>query len=90
MRTATSLIVLFDLIVWLWIGSSLYWSGSDPATRGFDGTAALALTVLLLLTALPAALLAYFDRARRTALALALGFPLGFVALFVAAAAIFA
>jgi len=90
LRTATSVIVLFDLVVWLWIGSSLYWSGSDPATRGFDGAAALGLSILLLLTALPAALLAYFDRARRTALALALGFPIGFVVLFVAAAAIFA
>ena len=90
MRTATSLIVLFDLVVWLWIGSSLYWSGSDPATRGFDGAAALALTILLLLTAVPAAFLAYYDRARRSALALALAFPLGFVILFVAAAAIFA
>jgi hypothetical protein len=63
---------------------ALFASGSDPATSGLDSAAGAAVVGLYAVTALPALLLAYFRRAPRTALMLALAFPAVFAALFIA------
>ena len=67
---AAALVVIFFLF-----------SGSDPATRGFD----IAGAWLIALAGLPALLLAFMRRAPRTALVFALTFPVGFVLVYIAA-----
>jgi hypothetical protein len=59
------------------IAGELLWSGSDQATRGFDLAGVWVVLLLVLLTGVPALLLAWTKRAQRTALALALAFPAG-------------
>jgi hypothetical protein len=57
----------------------LLWSGSGPATRGFDLAGVWVVMLLVLLTGVPSLLLAWTKRAPRTALALALAFPAGLI-----------
>jgi hypothetical protein len=90
MRTATVIVALFDIAVWLFVAVATFLSGSDPATRGLDDTAGLATTVLLLATGLPALLLALADLAPRFALILALAFPVVGVLLLARTVAVFA
>jgi hypothetical protein len=65
-------------------------SASDPATRGLDEAAGFIVTGLLLITALPALALIVFGRAPKTAMTLALTFPVALAALFVATIIAFA
>jgi hypothetical protein len=71
---AAALVIIFFLF-----------SGSDPATRGFDIAGAWLIALLLFVTGLPALLLAFMRRAPRTALVFALTFPVGFVLVYIAA-----
>ncbi|MBI2714648.1 MAG: hypothetical protein HYX37_09350 [Rhizobiales bacterium] len=79
-----------DAAGWLLIYAGTFFSQSDPATKGLDNFAGLAVTVVFLLTGVPALALAWRNRAPRLALALSLGFPTGFVLLFAVAVAAFA
>ena len=63
----------------------MFFSEPDPATMGLDVAAGWTVTILFLVTGAPAFVLALLGRWPRVALALALAFPAGFVALFVAA-----
>jgi hypothetical protein len=62
---------------------AMFNSASDPATSGLDEAAGFIVTGLLLITALPALALIVFRRAPKTALTLALAFPVALAALFV-------
>jgi hypothetical protein len=79
-----------DAAGWLLICAGTFFSQSDPATKGLDNFAGLAVTVVFLLTGVPALTLAWRNRAPRLALALSLGFPTAFVLLFAVAVAAFA
>ena len=68
----------------------MFLSGSDPATKGLDRTAGLVVTILWLLTGLPAFVLVLRRRAPKAALLLALAFPAAFVVMFAAAVVAFA
>jgi hypothetical protein len=81
-RIATIVIGALDAAAAGAIAVGAYNSGSDHATIGFE-------SVLFLATGLPAIVLAWYRRAPRVALALALGFPSVFVLLFLAAVAVF-
>ena len=89
-RAVALIIGILDAAVWLLVAGAMILSRSDPATKGLDHVAGVAVTVLFLLTAAPALLLIWYARAPRLALALALGFPAAFAALFVAAVVAFA
>ena len=65
-------------------------SGSDPATKGLDNAAGIVATTILLVTALPALVLALTRRAPRLALTLALAFPVVLALLFMAIVVAFA
>ena len=88
-RTGTILACAFDAVVcavgaWVTFGS-----GSDPATKGLDQTAAIVVTVLFLLTGAPAIALTLLRRAPVAALVLALVFPGALLAAFIAAVVAF-
>jgi len=83
-RTATILIALADLAIWLAVGAISLFSGSDPATHGLDIAEGLAVTALFCATGAPALVLAVTGRAPRLALALSIVFPAAFAALFIA------
>jgi hypothetical protein len=89
-RTAAIVIGGLDCLVAAVLVAIYLKSGSDPATRGFDIAAAGVTIILAAATALPALVLGFLQRAPRTALALALGFPVSFVLVFVAAVIVFA
>lgn len=89
-RTAALAIAVIDCIAWLIAAIGTFASGSDQATKGLDNAAGWAITLLLLVTAIPALVLCYRRRAPRTALVLALAFPAAFVVLFIAAVIAFA
>lgn len=89
-RTAAFIVGGLDALGWLLVCAGTFLSQSDPATKGFDVFAGFAVSVVFLLTGAPALLLAWRNRAPRLALALALGFPTGFVLLFAVAIAVFA
>jgi hypothetical protein len=88
-RIATIVIGALDAAAAGAIAVGAYNSGSDHATIGFDYAAGVIVSVLFLATGLPAVVLAWFRRAPRVALALALGFPSVFVLLFLAAVVAF-
>jgi hypothetical protein len=67
----------------------LFTSTSDPATRGLDDAAGLAVVLLYAVTVGPALFLLSYRRAPRTALTLTLVFPAVFAALFLAAVVAF-
>lgn len=85
MRIATLIIAALDAVLWAVIAAAMFLSTSDPATRGLDMMAGGLVTVLFLLTGLPALLLAWRNSRLRLALALAIVFPAAFAILFIAA-----
>ena len=85
MRTATIILCLLDAAAWAVLACTYFFSGSDPATKGFDVAASMIVTVLFLMTAVPALVFALLRRLPKTALALALAFPAAFGLLFLAA-----
>jgi hypothetical protein len=87
-RTAAFIVGGLDAAGWLLVCAVTFFSQSDPATKGLDTFAGLAVSVVFLLTGVPALTLAWCNRAPR--LALALAFPTGFVLLFAVAVAAFA
>jgi len=76
---------VLDTIAWIFIACATFLSGSDPATKGLDVAAGVAVTGLFALTAVPAIALVARRRAPRTALMLALAFPAVFALLLVVA-----
>ena len=70
--------------LWLFVVFATFNSRSDPATSGLDEAAGYIVTALLLMTAAPALALAVFGRAPKTALELALAFPVFIAASFIA------
>ena len=90
MRMAAFIIGGLDAAGWLLVCAATFFSQSDPATKALDTFAGFAVSVVFLLTGVPALVLAGRNRAPRLALALALGFPTGFVLLFAVAVVAFA
>ncbi len=89
MRIATIILSILDAIGWVFIARNTLFSESDPATMGLDTAAGWVVTILLLLTAVPAIVLALKNLRPKTALALALIFPVGLGVLITAAALYF-
>ncbi|MBI3704701.1 MAG: hypothetical protein HY244_12865 [Rhizobiales bacterium] len=89
-RTAAFIVGGLDALGWLLVCVGTFFSQSDPATKGLDTFAGLAVSIVFLLTGVPALVLAWRNRAPRLALVLSLGFPTGFVLLFAVAVAVFA
>ena len=89
-RTVTIAVGVLDAVAWAAATLAFFRSGSDQATIGFDIVAGWLVTILFAVTGVPALILAYAGRARRTALTLALAFPAAFVLLFIAAVIAFA
>ena len=89
-RRAAFIVGGLDALGWLLVCAATFFSQSDPATKGLDTFAGLAVSVVFMLTGLPALALAWRNRAPRLALVLALGFPSGFVLLFAVAVVAFA
>lgn len=83
-RVAAFIIGALDAVAWALIAMATFLSGSDPATRGLDIAAGIAVTALFLLTGLPARVLSWRDRMPRLALGLALAFPGVFAVLLIA------
>jgi hypothetical protein len=81
MRITTIILSILDIAVAIVIAYKLLGSESDPATMGLDVGAGWAVTILCLITALPAVFLALKTQRGKTALALALAFPVGLGAL---------
>jgi hypothetical protein len=90
LRIATLIIGALNTIAWLVLVAVTFFSQSDPATKGLDMAAGLAVTGLFALTGLPASLLAWRGMKPRLALALALGFPAAFAILFIGVVIAFA
>ena len=84
MRLTTIIVCILDAIGWAFIAQKMLLSESDPATMGLDVMAGWAVTIIFLLTAVPAFVLALKRRAPKSALALALAFPVALGALVVA------
>ena len=89
-RTATVIVCVVDAAACALIALATFLSGSDPATKGLDQTAGIAVIALFLVTGAPAIVLVWLRRAPMAALALALAFPALLIALFVAAVIAFA
>ena len=89
-RIAAFVIATFDTFGWLLVAVNTYWSGSDPATIGFDHAAGVIVSGLYLITGFPALVLAGLNRRLCLSLALALAFPGVFAVLFIAAIFAFA
>jgi len=85
MRIATIILCILGAAGWAVVARYLIFSESDPATMGLDVAAGWAVTILFLITAVPGFVLALMGRRPKTALALALAFPVGFVGLVAAA-----
>ena len=88
MRIATFILSILDAIGWAFIAKNILFSESDPATMGLDVIAGWIVTILFLLTAVPAFVLALKKLRPKSALALALVFPVG-LGVLVAAGAIY-
>jgi hypothetical protein len=84
-RTVTIAVGVLDGIAWVLVAVATFLSGSDPATKGLDVAAGVAVTILFALTAVPALVLVRLRRAPRVALVLALAFPAVLALLLVAA-----
>lgn len=78
-RPAAIVVGALDCVASAVIVLALLESGSDQATRGFDVAGVWVVLLLLLVTGIPALLLAWMKRAPRIALILALAFPVAFV-----------
>ena len=89
MQIATIVLCILDAVGWAFVARFTFFSDSDPVTKDLDLAAGWIVTILFLLTAVPAFVLALTRRWPKTALALALAFPVGFGALFAAAAIYF-
>jgi hypothetical protein len=83
-RTAAIIVGAADCIAAAAIAFAFFGSGSDPATKGFDVAGGWVVILLLLVTGAPGLALALARRAPNTALALVLGFPVGFILVFIA------
>lgn len=83
-RTVTLAVTLLDSAAWLLVVFGTLFSGSDPATKGLDNGAGIAVTLLFLVTAIPSLFLLYRKRAPRAALTFALAFPAVFILMFAA------
>jgi hypothetical protein len=88
MRIATIILSILDAIGWGFIAKNTLFSESDPATMGLDVIAGWIVTILFLLTAVPALVLALKRLRPKTALTLALVFPVG-IGVLIAAGAIY-
>ena len=88
-RTAAIVIGTADCVVAAAIALALFGSGSDPATKGLDIAGGWVVIILLLVSGVPGLLLALARRAPKIALVLTLGFPVGFVLFYIAAAIAF-
>jgi hypothetical protein len=84
-RNVTIVVCTLDALAWAVLALGALFSGSDAATRGLDELAGIAVSALLLVTAVPAIVLTALRRAPTTALVLASAFPAAFAAAFVAA-----
>ena len=84
-RTAAIIVGAADCLAAAAVALVLFGSGSDPATKGFDIAGGWAVVLLLLVSGVPGLVLALTNRASKTALTLALGFPIGFVLFYIAA-----
>lgn len=85
-RLTAIIIAVLDAIAWILAASNVVIADGDPATRGLDQLGGYSITILFVLTGLPALLLAFTNRAPRAALGLALAFPMTFMVLLGAAA----
>ncbi len=90
MRAVTLLIGGLDTLAWIWLAAGTFFSSADPATRALDTFAGWLITILFVITAVPALILAGLNRWPRRALALSLAFPGGFMLLFIVAVIVFA
>lgn len=82
------MIAVLDAIGWGLAAFNLLMTDGDPATRGLDQLGGYSITILFVLTGLPALTLILTNRAPRAALALALAFPAAFLVLLVAVAGV--
>jgi hypothetical protein len=85
LRPVTIAVCVLDTIAAVFIAFATFYSESDPAAKGLDQAAGGAVTALFTVTGAPALALTALRRAPRTALVLALAFPVVVVLLFVAA-----
>lgn len=84
MKIATILISIIDAAVAVIFSVIMFKDWSDPAFFGLGIFLGWAVPILCLVTALPAFTLAHRSKRLKSALALALAFPAGFVGLLVA------
>ena len=89
-RGITIAVCLLDTALWVVAAVAYLGSVSDPATAGLDTAAGVVVTGLVLVTAVPASILAVMGRLPKTALTLAVAFPALFAVLFLAAVIAFA
>jgi hypothetical protein len=82
------MIAVLDAVGWSLAAFNLLMTDGDPATQSLDKLGGYSITVLFVLTGLPALMLAFNNRAPRTALAFALAFPAAFLVLLAAAAGV--
>ena len=88
LRLTAVIIAVLDACGWALAAFNLLTSESDPATTGLDRLGGYSITILFLLTGLPALVLTGLNRGPRLSLALALVFPAAFLVLLAAAAAV--
>jgi hypothetical protein len=79
MRLATLIIALLDTALLLFAISITFFSGSDAATKGLDNAAGWGVLLLFAVTAAPALVLWWRNKAPRAALAFALALPVSIV-----------
>jgi len=84
-RLLALILIVFDTVAVAMTALSLFGATPDPATRGLDNAAGIAVALLYAVTALPALFLVSYRRAPRAALVLALAFPGVFVIMFLTA-----
>jgi hypothetical protein len=58
LRFATIIVSVLDFVASIFIASATFLSGSDQATKGLDNVAGMAVTALILVTGVPALVLA--------------------------------
>lgn len=85
-RLTAIIIAVLDAVGWGLAAFNLLITDGDPATRGLDQLGGVAISILFVLTGLPALVLAMTNRAQRVSLALALAFPAILLLLVVGAA----
>jgi predicted permease len=84
-RGVTLIVCALDLVGWLLTLIGYLGFQTDQTTAGMDYVALVFVSALLVLTAVPALVLALIGRSPKTALALALAFPAILAIVFVAA-----